>query len=110
MVKKYVFTKLNEENLKNLTMKTIRVTRGGKKKKTFTEKDIGELYEQLKEQGYKPNDININVMGITNDFTIKYFNNDSLYDTDDYYRDKVRDESKFDSYDYADVTIKIRKN
>ena len=110
MVKKYIFTKLGEpQELKNLTMKTIRVTRGGGKKKTFNEKDIEELYDQLKGQGYKPNDININVMGITNDFTIKYFNSDAFYDTNDYYKDKVRDPNKFDSYDYADITIKIRK-
>ena len=73
MVKKYAFTKLNEEELKNLTMKTIRVTRGGGKKKTFTEKDIEELYEALKGQGFKSNQININVgtISTTIDFTIK---------------------------------------
>jgi hypothetical protein len=107
MVKKYIFSKFAEEVMKNVTFKTILVKKDGNKK-TFTEKDIDELYQQLKAQGYKPNDINMDVMGITNDFTIKYWNCDALYDTNDYYNGHVRDPSKFDSYEYVKVAIKVR--
>jgi hypothetical protein len=107
MVKKYVFSKLKEVDMKNVTFKTIQVTRGGKNK-TFTIKDIDALYQQLKDQNIKSNDIQMNIMGITNDFTVKHWNCDALYNTDDYYIGRAVDPSKFDSYDYVNVTIKER--
>jgi hypothetical protein len=107
MVKKYVFSKLGEEVMKNVTFKTILVKKGCNKK-TFTEKEIDEVYQQLKAQGFKANDINMNVMGLTNDFCIKWWNNDALYDTTDYYNGHVHDPSKYDAYEYIKVTIKVR--
>ena len=45
-------------------------------------------------------------MGLTNDFTLKYFDRVDFYNTDNYYKDKVEDVKKFDSYDYFDITLR----
>ena len=90
---------------KNLNYKTIRIIR--KDKKGLTEEDIKEYVEQLvKTYEYDPRDIAVSAMGVTNDFTLKYYDRVDFYNTDNYYKDKVEDMKKFDSYDYFDIALR----
>jgi hypothetical protein len=106
--KDYTMKELQNKKHKNVSHKIIRIQPAGKKKH-FTEKDIEKMYKELKDSGIRANDISINVMGLERNLTLKAYNNDSFYDMDEYYRDKVEDPSKFDHYDYLDITIKKRR-
>lgn len=103
-----VLKELPSKEHANFTYKTFE---GVKKNKThFTEAQIKEYVDTLvNDKGIDIRDIAISGMGITNDFTLKYFDNNTFYNTNDYYRDKVEDATKFDDYQYINVTIRKDK-
>lgn len=106
---KFVVTELaNDRESKNYKYKVLRVTRGNKK--NFDMEDIEDFYNEIKKAGkYKSSQIAIEVMGIVNAFTLKYFTNDYFYSVDDYLKGKVYNVAKFDSFEYFDVIIEQLK-
>jgi hypothetical protein len=98
---------LHDKEHKNVTYKTIRLVRADKK--SFKEADIQDYINDDLAKKYNIRDIAVDGMGITNMFTMKYYDNDDFYDTKDYYEDRVEDVEKFDDYEFFDVTIRIWK-
>lgn len=104
----YVKKDLHTKDHKNELFKTIRVKRSDKK--TVKELDIKNyLNDLVNNHGLDLRDMAVSAMGVTNDFTLKYFGRLEFYDTVEYYKDKVEHVDKFDNYDYFDVTLRIDK-
>ncbi len=92
-----VDTKTNKGGVK---YKTVKITNNGKKQ-NVSYKTIKMMYKTLLNEGYKKNDISINVNGIDKHKTIKSFDDD-MYDTlDDYYKNSVKNDSKFKVFNSA---------
>lgn len=104
----FIKKQLHSKEHKNEKFKTIRVLR--KDKKELKEADIKKYVETLvSAHEIDLRDLAISAMGVTNEFTLKYFDRLEFYDTVQYYKDKVENVDKFDSYDYFDITMRIDK-
>jgi predicted DNA-binding protein with PD1-like motif len=99
---------LHQKEHKNVTYKTMRIMKTNNK--SFKEEDIKQYINDKVAKNYDIRDIAVSGMGITNTFTMKYYDNDEFYNTNDYYEDKVEDVEKFDDYEFFDVTVRIWKN
>ena len=98
---------LHEKEHKNYIYKTLRVVQTNKK--SFKERDIKDYLAENTYKKYNKRDIAVSGMGIHKDFTMKYYDNDEFYNTNDYYEDRVEDVNKFDNYEYFDITLRIEK-
>lgn len=108
MVKKFVVKEIENKTSKNkkVSWKTIRV--GGKDNKTkLSYQDVETYYNRLLNMGYDSSQINIGVMG-TEYRTMKGYNEDDLpdWDNDEYYRDRVKTPTKFNSYFFCDFMLR----
>lgn len=104
----YVKKDLHSKEHANEKFKTIRVKR--KDNKSVKEADIKEYLSTLVTKHHIDiRDLAVSALGVTNDFTLKYFGKIDFYDTEGYYRDKVENVEKFDAYDYFDVTVRVDK-
>ena len=104
----YLKKDLHTKDHKTELYKTIRVKRDDNK--PVKEADIKDYLNGLvKNHKFDLRDLAVSAMGVTNDFTLKYFGRLEFYDTAEYYKDKVENVDKFDSYDYFDVTLRIDK-
>jgi hypothetical protein len=102
----YVKKNLHTKNHKKEMFKTIRVKRTDNK--SVKEADIKNYLNDLVDNhGFDLRDMAVSAMGVTNDFTLKYFGKLEFYDTTEYYKDKVEHVDKFDNYDYFDVTLRM---
>lgn len=108
MVKKFVVKEIENKTSKNkkVSWKTIRV--GGKDKQTMLKyQDVEKYYNKLINMGYDANQINVSVMG-TEFRTMKGYNDDDLppWDSDDYYKDRVKTPTKFNRYYFVDFMLR----
>lgn len=98
-----VQTKTNKSN--SLLYKSIKLTNDGK---NISYRTINKFFKHLVSEGYDKNKIYIKVMNPQHAFTIKGFDDDMCETLDEYYRNSVKDPSKFTN-NFESVTFGIYK-
>jgi len=88
-----ISTKTNKS--KSLLYKSVNITNDGR---NISYKTINKFYKHLLDEGWDKNKIYIKVMNPHHAFTIKGFDDDMFDTLDQYYRNKVKDPSKFTNH------------
>ncbi len=84
--------KTRSNKSKSLLYKTVTITNN---KDHISYKTIKKFYDHLLDEGWEENKIYVKVMNSVHGMTIKGLDDDFFDDLDSYYRNKVRDPSKF---------------
>ena len=106
--KNFLFETFEPKQTKNkkIVKRTIRIKRNNNKKITYA--DLKYLYDDImKKQKVESDEIGVCVMA-EKYLTIKNFEEDDLkpWDDENYYKDRAKDASKFNEYNFIDIIIR----
>ncbi len=107
-MRNYEMGEIKNKSTKNklIVSKTIRIK--AKNKDLITYDEIRAFLNSLVKKGMNASKISIGGMNADKFYTMKTFDEDELkpWDDDDYYKDRVKDTTKFDKFMFVDFNIR----